>query len=106
MDERWRGARRTRWPRSWNRYGNTTTGISPRTWCRRSVPSADYTTAGVGVVVLGEVTCERSQVKQVSKHPSNVEERLRPNDSEPIDEPPLRDRLHIFTLGVTRVIKA
>jgi hypothetical protein len=66
----------------------------------------DYTTADVGVVFLSEVTSEPSKLKQVSKHTSNVEERLGPNDSEPIDEPPLRDRLHIFTLGVAWMIEA
>lgn len=75
-------------------------------WCQRSVPVAGYTDVSVGDSVLGEVTSERSQLEQVSKHPPDVEERLGPDNSQPIDEPLLRDRLHVLTLGVARMTEA
>lgn len=80
--------------------------VRRRVGCRRSVPPTDPTDVSPGDSVLGEVTFERSQLEQVPQHPTDVEERLGSDDSEPIDEPPFRDRLHIFTLGVTRMIEA
>lgn len=74
--------------------------------CRRSVRPADYTCRLTGDDLLREVNLERSQLEQVSKHPSDVEERLGPDDSESIDEPPFRDGLQIFALGVARMIEA
>lgn len=74
--------------------------------CRRRVQFADYTITGAVDIVLREVTSERSQLEQVSEHSAYVEERPGPNDTEPIDEPPLRNRLHVLTLGVARKIEA
>lgn len=66
----------------------------------------EHTKVSVGDSALSEVTSEPSQLEQVSKDAPDVEQRLGPDDSEPIDEPPLRDRLHILALGVTRMIEA
>lgn len=71
-----------------------------------SVPVVDYTNVSVGDSVLGEVTSERSKLEQVSKHPPDFEERLGPDNSQPIDEPMLRDRLHVLTFGIARMIEA
>jgi len=74
--------------------------------CQRSVEVADYTDVSLGDSVLGEVTSEWSQLEQVSKHPPDVEERLGPDNSQPIDEPLFRDRFHVLTLGVAQMIEA
>jgi hypothetical protein len=70
------------------------------------VTVADYTNVSVGDNLFGVVTSGRSQLEQVSKDPSDVEERLVPDDSEPVDQSLLRDRLHIFAFGVARMIEA
>lgn len=77
-----------------------------RQWRVRGVGEAFYTDVSLGDSVLGEVTSEWSQLEQVSKHPPDVEERLGPDNSQPIDEPLLRDRLHVLTLGVAQMIEA
>lgn len=77
-----------------------------RVECPRSVRGDDYTAASVGDVVPERVTSRGdSQFEKVTKHSPDLEQWLRTYISESSDEPPLRDGLHILTLGITRMLQ-